>query len=108
MPRRCIATGGGDGMTRDELDRIDRLIAGKPELPPERIYHWLHSQMSIARYYGGLRYKEHQYFISKDEEGQPLVRGDVLAKERKAAAQAAKDKRKADKQQAAAMQGGLI
>ena len=95
-------------MTRDELDRIDRLIAGKPELPPERIYHWLHSQMSIARYYGGLRYKEHQYFISKDEEGQPLVRGDVLVRERREKREAEKQQRKDEKAAAQAAQAGLI
>lgn len=95
-------------MSQSELDKIDRLISGQSELPPERIYGWLETQMSIARFYGGLRYKDHQYFIAQDEEGQPLVRGDVLAKDRQAASQAAKEKRKAEKQRTAEAQGGLL
>lgn len=72
---------------------------------PERIYGWLDSQMSIARYYGGLSYLGHSYVIDYDAEGQPLVRADVLTRERKEraaktkaarqeAAQAAADKQK--------------
>ena len=56
---------------------------------PERIQHWLHTQMSIARLYGGLNYQGYDYLIAYDEPGQPLVRADVIkreAKERKAAA----------------------
>ncbi len=70
---------------------IDALIADKP-LPPERIYGWLDTQMSIARHYGGLKYQGHSYTIAVNEDGQPLVRDDVLkreAKERKAAINAA-------------------
>ena len=52
---------------------------------PERIYHWQHNQMSIARHYGGLRYMGHDYTIAPNEDGTPLVRSDVLAKEAKAA-----------------------
>lgn len=64
------------------------------EAPPERIYGWLDSQLSIARHYGGLRYAGHMYFVAPDEEGQPLVRADVLmreAKERAAAQKAARE-----------------
>lgn len=60
-------------------------------LPQERIYNWQNSQMSIARFYGGLTYQGHSYAISFNEDGQPLVRADVLkaeAKARKAAAKA--------------------
>ena len=56
---------------------------------PERIHHWLHTQLSIARFYGGITYPGHHYLIAYDEPGQPLVRSDVIkreAKERKAAA----------------------
>jgi hypothetical protein len=28
---------------------------------PERIYHWLDSQLSIARHYGGCWYNDHEY-----------------------------------------------
>ena len=53
--------------------------------PPERIYGWLNTQMSIARHYGGLTYQGHDYYIGYGEEGQPLVRADVLKREAKAA-----------------------
>lgn len=69
---------------------------------PERIHGWQNSQLSIARFYGGISYQGHRYTIAPAEEGVPLVRADVLAreaKERKAAdkvaeAQAAKQQEK--------------
>lgn len=70
---------------------------------PERIYGWRDSQLSIARFYGGLRYNGHCYVIAFDEEGEPLVRMDVLAAETKAKRDAAKK----EKQAAAATQQGL-
>lgn len=57
---------------------------------PERIYNWQQSQMSIARYYGGIKYMGHDYTIAVSEEGNPLVRADVLAKEAKQAKAAAR------------------
>lgn len=60
------------------------------QVAPERIYNWLHTQLSIARFYGGCNYNGASYAIAFNEEGQPLVRTDVIkreAKERKAAAQ---------------------
>jgi len=51
---------------------------------PERIYNWLDSQLSIARHYGGCKYNGADYVIAYREKGQPLVRGDVLKRERKA------------------------
>lgn len=60
---------------------------------PERIYHWLDSQLSIARHYGGINFNGHRYSIAFSEPGMPLVRKDVLLreyKERKAAAKAEK------------------
>ena len=51
--------------------------------PPERIYNWRHTQMSIAQHYGGLTYQGHEYFIEPNEEGEPLVRADVLKREAK-------------------------
>lgn len=62
--------------------------------PPERIYGWLNTQMSIARFYGGMPYQGHSYFIAPNEEGQPLVREDVIKRE-------AKDKKQATKKAAA-------
>ena len=59
---------------------------------PERIHGWQDSQLSIARFYGGITYQGHTYTIAVAEKGAPLVRADVLAreaKERKAAYKAA-------------------
>ena len=59
---------------------------------PERIHGWQDSQLSIARFYGGITYQGHTYTIAVVEKGAPLVRDDVLvreAKERKAAYKAA-------------------
>jgi hypothetical protein len=53
-------------------------------IAPERIYHWLDSQLSLARFYGGIKFNGHSYVIAHNEEGQPLVRVDVLAREKKA------------------------
>ena len=51
---------------------------------PERIYGWQVGHLSIARHFGGCSYNGKEYFISPNEEGQPLVRADVLKRERKA------------------------
>lgn len=48
---------------------------------PEEIHGWVDSQLSVARFYGGLTYNGHRYEI--DERG-VLVRSDVLAARRKA------------------------
>ena len=47
------------------------------ERTPERIYGWMDSQLSIARFYGGISFNGANYVIALDEEGQPLVRMDV-------------------------------
>ncbi len=60
---------------------------------PERIYHWLDSQLSIARFYGGISYQGNQYLIAYGEKDMPLARQDVLKREetaRKAADKAEK------------------
>lgn len=60
---------------------------------PERIYGWMNTQLSIARYYGGCTYNGHSYRIDMQDADKPLVRIDVLtaeAKARKAAAKANK------------------
>ena len=51
---------------------------------PERIYHWLDSQLSIARFAGSITINGTVYIVATHEEGQPLVRQDVLAAEAKA------------------------
>ena len=56
----------------------------RPTQAPERIHHWLDSQLSIARFYGGIHFRGASYVIAFNEPGQPLVRKDVLAREAKA------------------------
>ena len=51
---------------------------------PDRIHNWLDSQLSIARFYGGIHFRGASYVIAFNEPGQPLVRKDVLAREAKA------------------------
>ena len=51
---------------------------------PERIYGWLDSQLSLARFYGGITFNGVSYVIDYDDPQQPLVRQDVLEAERKA------------------------
>ena len=78
-------------------------LTKKPE-PPERIYGWLDSQLSIARHYGGMTYQGQHYMIAYHEDGQPLVRDDVIKREAKKAGESAK----AEKAAAKAAQGDLI
>ena len=71
---------------------------------PERIHNWLHSQLSIARFCGGINFRGASYVIAFNEPGQPLVRKDVLAREAKARKAAARaEKARNDK-----LQGRLI
>ena len=51
--------------------------------PPERIYNWLDSQLSIARFAGSITINGATYIVATHEEGQPLVRQDVLMAEAK-------------------------
>ena len=50
---------------------------------PERIYNWLDSQLSIARFAGSITINGVTYIMAPHEEGQPLVRKDVLEEEAK-------------------------
>ena len=68
------------------------------EKTPERIYGWLDSQLSIARQYGGCKFNGACYSIAYDEEGKPLVRDDVLKRERKKARTKAKAAVRAEKE----------
>ena len=52
--------------------------------PPPRIYNWLDSQLSIARFSGSITINGTTYIVATHEEGQPLVRQDVLMAEAKA------------------------
>ena len=74
---------------------------------PERIYNWLDTQLSIARFYGGCTYNGASYAIAFNEEGQPLVRTDVLAKEKKAPRKKAKEVADAEKEAASKKQTGI-
>ena len=51
---------------------------------PERIYNWLDGQLSVARFAGSIRINGATYVVATHEEGQPLVRQDVLMAEAKA------------------------
>lgn len=90
------------------LSEIDALIAGTKPLPPERIFGWMDTQMSIARFYGGLTYQGHKYTIALNEQGMPLVRDDVLVRESKEQKDRLKAARKADQQAIARKQGVLL
>lgn len=92
--------------TQKDLAAIDRLI--KPPEPPERIYGWMESQLSVARHYGGCRVHGAKYVIAPQEDGQPLVRWDVLKREAKAKKDADKAERVAQKSAAKQAQGGLL
>ena len=53
--------------------------------PPPRIYNWLNSLLSVARFAAGsITINGVTYVVATHEEGQPLVRQDVLMAEAKA------------------------
>ena len=52
-------------------------------IPPPRICNWLDSQLSIARFAGSITINGATYVVATHEEGQPLVRQDVLTAEAK-------------------------
>ena len=58
--------------------------------PPPRIYNWIDSQLSIARFSGSITINGTTYIVATHEEGQPLVRQDVLMAEAKAKKEGAK------------------
>lgn len=68
---------------------LDDLVKPKP---PERIFGWMDSQLSIARHYGGMKYMGHSYLIDYADPDRPLVRQDVLEAEKKAAKEPKKAK----------------
>jgi hypothetical protein len=75
------------------------MMYGNP--PPERIYGWMQSHLSIARFYGGCKFQGHTYSIDMTDPQHPLVRQDVLMRDAKARKQAKAEAAKAeqDKQQ---------
>lgn len=58
---------------------------------PEKIYGWLDTQLSIARFYGGINYNGHRYVIDMDDPQHPLVRVDPKPKTKKRKQQPAPD-----------------
>lgn len=55
---------------------------------PEKIYGWRDTQLSIARHYGGIKFRGASYLIDVNDPDQPLVRQDILQAEIKARKQA--------------------
>lgn len=51
---------------------------------PEKIYNWRDTQLSIARHYGGLKFRGASYTIDVNDPDQPLVRDDILKAEKQA------------------------
>ena len=100
MPAR---TGGTAGL----VDKGHEKVGIHPQAP-ERIYGWRDSQMSVASFYGGLRYMGHSYSIAPTEEGMPLVREDVLQAEAKEKAQFAKASRDYARRKSDTAQGDLL
>jgi hypothetical protein len=49
---------------------------------PEKIYGWLDSQLSVARFYGGITFQGYSYVIDMNDPKQPLVRKDILESEK--------------------------
>jgi hypothetical protein len=51
---------------------------------PEKIFGWLDTQLSIARHYGGMKFRGASYVIDFNDPDQPLVRQDIFQAEKKA------------------------
>ena len=49
---------------------------------PEKIYGWMDSQLSLARHYGGCTFHGHSYKVDYNDIDQPLVREDIMQKEK--------------------------
>lgn len=75
--------------------------------PPEKIYGWINTQLSIARYYGGCTYNGHSYLIDMEDPDKPLVRKDIHLAEIKARKEAAKASKAQSKATPKAEQGDL-
>jgi hypothetical protein len=67
---------------------------------PEKIYGWMDSQLSIARFYGGIKFQGHYYAIDMADPDKPLVRQDLLIKDKKEAKKAQKEINKKERSEA--------
>ena len=65
---------------------------GSKSNAPPRIYGWLDTQLSVARFYGGITYCGASYVIDTRDPEHPLVRADVLKAEQQAKRAAEKKK----------------
>lgn len=74
---------------------------------PERIYGWLNTQLSVARFYGGCIYNGQRYVIAMEEDGNPLVRWDVLKREAKSKSEKQKEEKKKGREEKAAFEATL-
>jgi hypothetical protein len=90
------------------LSIVKVLMQASQDSPPDRIFDWLYTQLSIARNSGGCTYQGVNYVIDMDHPKKPLVRQDVLTAELKAKKQAVSNRTKADGQKARDAQRGLI
>ena len=82
---------------------MSKIIQDRTKIP-ERIHGWLNTQMSVARYSGGVSYMGHSYYVAPTEPGAPLVREDVLKHE----ARAEKEAKRMAKIAKAGAQGALL
>ena len=82
---------------------MSKIIQDRTKIP-ERVHGWLNTQMSVARYSGGLTYMGHSYYVAPTEPGAPLVREDVIKRE----AKAAKEAKRVAKIASAGAQGALL
>ena len=94
--------------TPEDIAKLQALLTPKQPMPPERIYGWLDSQLSLARHYGGVKYMGHDYQIAYLEPKEPLVRVDVLKREIKSAKESRAEVIKFLAENSKASQGALL
>ena len=49
---------------------------------PDKIYGWMDSQLSIARFYGGINFNGHHYVIDESDPKRPLVKQATIKKKK--------------------------
>jgi hypothetical protein len=67
---------------------------------PEKIYGWMDSQLSVARFYGGIKFQGHYYAIDMADPEHPLVRQDSIIKNKKEVKKAQKEVNKKERSEA--------
>ena len=66
------------------MTQVTHLLPDLAPQPPERIYDWMNSHLSVARFYSGITVNGHHYRIDYGDPRTPLVREDVIQREAKA------------------------